>query len=149
MSKLCQIHRVKDCFNKDTLKLIIESLQSVLSELFYCSAVWAYTSDSIIKKFQLVQNFAVRIITNARKYDHITLSLQELRWLPVKDHLRYRDLLIMFICLNDMAPGYPRTKFSTRSNIHDRETRDMNDLDVPIFKTNSEQRTFNFRATKL
>jgi hypothetical protein len=69
----------KGCFNKDTLKLIIESLQSVLSELFYCSAVWANTSDSIIKKFQLVQNFAVGIITNARKYDHITLSLQELR----------------------------------------------------------------------
>ena len=145
---MCQIYRVKDCFNKDTLKLIIESLQSVLSELFYCSAVWGNISDSIIKKFQLVQNFAVRIITNARKYDHITLRLQEVRWLPVKDHLRYRDL-IMFRCLNDMAPGYPSTKLSTRSSIHDHETRNMIDLDVPIFKTKSGQRTFKFRATKL
>ena len=147
MSKLCQIYRVKDCFNKDTLKLIIESL--VLSKLFYCSTVWANTSDSNIKKLQLVQNFAVRIITGARKYDHITPHLQELGWLPVKDHLRYRDLLIMFKCLNDMAPGYFSTKFSTRSSIHDCETRNMNDLDVPIFKTNSGQRTFKFRATKL
>ena len=37
MSKLCQIYRVKDCFTKDTLKIIIESL--VLNKLFYCSSV--------------------------------------------------------------------------------------------------------------
>jgi hypothetical protein len=67
----------------------------------------------------------------------ITPHLQELGWLPVKNHLRYRDLLIMFNCLNDMALGYLSTKFSTRSSIHDRETRNMNDLDVPIFKANS------------
>ena len=79
----------------------------------------------------------------------ITPHLQELGWLPVKNHLRYRDLLIMFNCLNDMALGYLSTKLSTRSSIHDRETRNMNDLDVPIFKTNSGQRTFKFRATKL
>ena len=33
MSKLCQIHRVRDCFDKDTLKLIIQSL--VLNKLYY------------------------------------------------------------------------------------------------------------------
>ena len=48
-----------------------------------------------------------------------------------------------------MAPEYLSTKFSTRSSVHDREKRNMNDLDVPIFKTNSGQRTFKFRATKL
>ena len=55
----------------------------------------------------------------------------------------------MFKCLNDMAPGYLSTKFSTRSSIHDRETRNRNDLDIPIFKTSSGQRTFKFRTTKL
>ena len=33
MSKLCQINRVKDCFNKDIFKLITESL--LLSQLYY------------------------------------------------------------------------------------------------------------------
>ena len=54
-----------------------------------------------------------------------------------------------FKCLNDMAPTYLKTKLCTRSNIHDRETRYKNNLDVPIFKTNSGQRSFKFRATKL
>ena len=55
----------------------------------------------------------------------------------------------MFNCLSNMALGYLSTKLSTCSSIHDRETRNMNDLDVPIFKTTSGQRTFKFRATKL
>ena len=106
-------------------------------------------SDLNIKKLQLVQNFAVRMITAARKYDHITPLLQELGWLPVKDHIRYRDLLIMFKCLNEMAPEYLSTKFSNRPSIHYRETRNMNHLDASIFKTDSGQRTFKVRATKL
>ena len=36
-----------------------------------------------------------------------------------------------------------------RSSVHDRETRNRNNLDIPIFKTSSGQRTFKYRATKL
>ena len=114
----------------------------VLSKFLYCSTVWANASDSNIKKLQLVQNFAVRIITSAQKYDHITPHLQDLGWLPVKDHLRYRDLLLMFKCRNGMAPGYLCDKISTRSSIHDRETRNMNELDIPIFKTKAWAKDF-------
>ena len=35
ISKLCQINRVKDCFEKVTLWLIISAL--ILSKLYYCS----------------------------------------------------------------------------------------------------------------
>ena len=106
---------------------MIESL--VLSKLYYCSTVWANTSDSNIKKLQLVQIFAARIITGARKYDHITPYLQQLGWLSVKDHISYRDFLVMFKCINGMAPEYLSKNFSTRSSVHDRETRNRNNLE--------------------
>ena len=48
-----------------------------------------------------------------------------------------------------MALGYLFNKFFTRFSIHDREIRNMNELDTPVFKTKSEQGTFKFRATKL
>ena len=41
---------------------------------------WGNTSVSNIKKLQMVQNFAPRIITGARKYDHVTACLQQLGW---------------------------------------------------------------------
>ena len=62
MAKLCQINRVKDCFDSDTLCLIINAL--VMSKLYYCSAVWSNTSATNVKKLRTVQNFACRILTN-------------------------------------------------------------------------------------
>ena len=54
ISKLCQINRVKQSFDKDTLILMITSL--VFNKLFYCSCVWSNTSAANIKQLQLVQN---------------------------------------------------------------------------------------------
>ena len=118
--RACQscANRVKDCFNKDTWKIIIESL--VLSKLFYCSSVWANTSDSNIKKLQLIENFDARIITDAWKFDHITPHLQELTLLPVIDQLLYRHLILKFI---NASITWPLTTFV------------LNYLLVPAFTT--------------
>ena len=55
----------------------------------------------------------------------------------------------MFKCTNGMAREYLSKNHSTRSSVHDRETRNRNNLDIPIFKTSSGQRTFKYCATKL
>ena len=54
MLKLCQINRVKHCFDCDTLIKIITTL--VLSKLYYCSSIWCNTSIGNIKKLKAVQN---------------------------------------------------------------------------------------------
>ena len=48
MTKLCQINRVKNSFDRDTLCTNISAL--VLSKLFYCSTVWSNTTATNIKK---------------------------------------------------------------------------------------------------
>ena len=55
----------------------------VFCKLFYCSAVWSNTFDRNIRKLQHVQNLAARIISGARKVDHISPVLRDLCWLPV------------------------------------------------------------------
>ena len=82
---LFQINRVKHLLDRNTLLLVIHSL--VLSKLFYCSSVWSNTSKENVKKMQLVQNFAARIIVGLRKFDHVTPALKELKWLNVIDQL--------------------------------------------------------------
>ncbi|CAB4003852.1 Hypothetical predicted protein [Paramuricea clavata] len=64
MGSLCQISRVQHLFDKKTLISIINSL--VFSKLYYCSTVWAGTFKENIRKLQLVQNFAARIISGKR-----------------------------------------------------------------------------------
>ena len=60
----------------NTYYTIIDAL--VMSKIDYCSSVWVNSSDENIKKIQLIQNFAARLITGSHKYDYITLTLKEL-----------------------------------------------------------------------
>jgi hypothetical protein len=73
ISKLRQIGRVKHNFDQSTLATVIDTL--VMSKINYCSTVWSNTSDINIKKIQLIQNCAARLITGAPKYDHISPTL--------------------------------------------------------------------------
>ena len=79
----------------------------VMRKLFYCSTVWSNTVNNI-KTLQGAQNFACRIITGTRKFDHITLALQELNWPPIKQLLLDRDSITTFKCMKGLAPSYLR-----------------------------------------
>ena len=79
----------------------------VMSKLFYCSTVWSNTANNI-KTLQGVQNFACRIITGTRKFDHITLALQELNWPPIKQLLLEGDSITTLKCMKGFAPSYLR-----------------------------------------
>ena len=80
--KLCQINRVKDSFDKETLKLVISSL--VISKLFYCSSTWSNTSSTNISKLQSVQNFA--IIKVLVDFHHVLVDFRQLTPLVVLCH---------------------------------------------------------------
>ena len=82
MSSLAQISRVKHVLDRNQLVTVINAL--VFSKLLYCSTVWSNTSNKNICRLQSVQNFAARIITGTRKFDHITPALRDLRWFPIK-----------------------------------------------------------------
>ena len=147
MGKLCQISRVKDSFDKDTLCLMVSSL--VTSKLFYCSSVWSNTSSKNVKKLQAVQNFASRIVSNTRKFDHITPAMEELEWLPIKDLLLYRDTIMTYKCIHGMAPYYLTSKFCNRASIHGRKTRNCDQLQIPLYTSAAGQRSFKFRGAKI
>jgi hypothetical protein len=144
---LCQINRVKHILDSRTLIVIINAL--VFSKLYYCSSVWANMSKKNIAKLQTVQNFAAWIVTGTRKYDHITPVLQQLNWLPVSYMLQYKDTVMAYKCLKGLAPPYLARRFTSRSQTHGRATRQMDELDIPFYRTAAGQRSFLYRATKL
>ena len=110
MSKLAQINRAKRAFNPDLLVTIINAL--VFSRLHYCSSVLSKTSTRNVQKLQLVQTFATRIATCARKFKHITPSLKNLGQLLVKMQLHLRDAIFSAIHLvyDGLRPDLPDIK---------------------------------------
>ena len=124
-------------------------LSKVLSKLYYCSSIWINTSIGNIKKLQTVQNFGCRIITNTRKFDHIKPALCKIGWLPVKEHLEYRDIIMSYNCMNELAPPYLCALFNKRAQLHDCVTRNKESLNIPLCNTVSGHRGFRFRAVNL
>ena len=118
MSRLRQINRVKHAFDRGTLITVINAL--VFSKLFYCSNVWANCSNCNTDKLQSVQNFACRIVSGARKFDHVTPILKELEWLPVSSQLYYRSATLAFKCMTGCAPNYLTSIFIKRADISTR-----------------------------
>lgn len=147
MSSLGQINRVKHAFDRKTLLIVINAL--VFSKLFYCSNVWANCSKLNIDKLQSVQNFACRIVSGIRKYDHVTPELKRLKWLPVSSQLYYRNTILAFKCMNCLAPEYLSTIFTKRSDVNSYTTRSSQFLNIPLFKTASGQRTFYYRTVSI
>ena len=147
MSRLGQINRVKHCFDKHTLTIIINSL--VFSKLYYCSTVWSNTSQTNLNNVQVVQNFACRIVSGVGKYDHVTPILQELKWLPVRQYLYFRDAVMAFKCMTGNAPAYLTEQFVRRGDISSRVTRNSSMIDTPLYRTATGQQSFKFRMATI
>lgn len=58
------------------------------------------------QKIQRVQNSAARVTMKIRKTENITPVLKKLHWLPVKQRIEYKILLLVFKCRIQVAPSY-------------------------------------------
>ena len=72
-----------------------------------------------------MQNFVTRVLTDPKKFDHISTVLQGLGWLLV------RDAKQMYKIVNSSAPSYLNSVIGKRSDVHDYKTRQMVNLDLP------------------
>ena len=117
--------------------------------MYYCSSVWAGTTKKNIARLQKVQNFAARIVTGTRKFDHISPTLKELHWLPVAQQLEIRDTVMAFKCIKGQAPSYLKEKCAKRADVHSINTRNKDELNIPLCRTVTGQRSFAYRAVSL
>ena len=66
-------------------------------------------SDARINQLQRCQNNAARIITLRQKYDHISTIFQALHWLPVRQRIDFKVLLLVYKAIHSdpiLAPDY-------------------------------------------
>ncbi len=74
-------------FSMSNAEMLINAFMT--SRLDYCNALLGGCSARLIKKLQMVQNAAARVLTRTRKYDHISPVLLTLHWLPIKHRIDF------------------------------------------------------------
>ena len=88
----------------------------ITSKLDYCNSLLYSCRKTHLKKVQYVQNTAARIVTQTRKFDHITPVLYNLHWPPVSYRTVFKILLLVFKSLNNLFPSYLADRLSYQSH---------------------------------
>ena len=102
--QLHNIQRIRKYLNENAARTIVQAL--VTSRLDYCNSLLIGLPACLIRKLQLVQNTAARVIARSRKYDHITPIMIHLHWLPIEQRIQFKVALLTYKALNDLAPQY-------------------------------------------
>jgi len=88
----------------DVIKTLVQAFISC--RLDYCNSMFYGITDDLMSRLQSVQNAAARLVSGARRYDHITPVLQELHWLPVRRRVDFKIATVVYLSLFGMAPAY-------------------------------------------
>ncbi len=98
---LKDMYKARCCHTIETCEMMVHAF--ITTWLDYCTALWCDLPNKQIKKLQEVQNFAKWLVTDTRKYDHIT----PVHWLPVEKQIVFKILHLIFReCLHGLSPSY-------------------------------------------
>ncbi len=81
-----------------------------------------------LDRLQKMQNQAARIISGSSHHTHCNDMYADLNWLSLKNGRLMHKCIIVYKCLNGMAPQYLNDKITCNDNVHKYCTRSAKDL---------------------
>ena len=118
----------------------------VACRLDYCNSLLHGITDSLLRRMQSIQNAAARLITGARRRDHITPVLRDLHWLPIRRRVDYKLALLVYKLLHDLALPYLADDYILASSdkfCHCLHSADVDTCIVPRTRTRFGDRSFS------
>ena len=101
---LRQLRSVRRSLTTEATRTLVQAFISC--RLDYCNSVLAGVPDVYLQRLQSLQNAAARLVSEARRHDHITPVLVSLHWLPVRQRIIYKTAVLVWKYLHDAAPRY-------------------------------------------
>ncbi|NJL57478.1 hypothetical protein HC928_21855 [bacterium] len=101
---LRQLRPVARSLSSFAKKTLIQAF--IASRIDYCNALLHGIADSLLRKLQSVQNAAARLITSARRRDHMAPVLRDLHWLPVQQRIVFKVATMMYRLTIGQLPPY-------------------------------------------
>jgi len=99
--QLRQLRLVVRSLSVDAAKTAVQSFVS--TRLDYCNSLMYGIADRLMQRLQAVQNAGARLITVARRRDHISPVLRQLQWLAVRQRVQFKLAVLVFKTLHGQA----------------------------------------------
>ena len=106
-------------------------------------------SQYLVKKLQHAQNATARVLSRGRKFDHITPTLMDLHWLPMKQRIEYKIILLTWKAIHNLAPVYIRNMLFTYTSGLNLRSTNKHLLKVPRTRSSYGDRSFIALAPNL
>uniref|UniRef100_A0A6I8SJP5 Reverse transcriptase domain-containing protein n=1 Tax=Xenopus tropicalis TaxID=8364 RepID=A0A6I8SJP5_XENTR len=101
---LRNIAKIRPFLSTATAKLLMHAL--ILSRLDYCNLLLTGLPNSHLSPLQSILNTAARILLLSSRRVQALPLLKALSWLPIKQRISYKLLLLTFKALHSSAPHY-------------------------------------------
>ena len=103
-----------------------------------------------MRRVQLQQNAAARLITGTRRCDHISPVLRQLHWLPVRQCVNYKIATLVYRCLSGHVPSYlaDHCRLVTDAGVRRLRSADTRTLVVGRIQSSFGDRTFAAAALR-
>ena len=100
---LSTVRKIRNFLTDETASQLIHAF--ITSRIDYCNSILYGMPDTILSDLERIQNTAARILTKCgdRNYPSINL-LKKLHWLPVRERITYKILILTFKAYYKTAP---------------------------------------------
>ena len=101
---LKNIAKIRKFLSEETSKILVHAFIS--SKLDNCNSLLYGLPKHLLNSLRSIQNTAARIVTLSKRFDHITPIMFKLHWLRLNYHIHFKILLLVYKCLDGLAPIY-------------------------------------------
>ena len=155
VKKICQsvyfqirnVTSIRKVLSDRAASMVVHAL--IISRLDNGNSLLFGISQYLVKKLQHAQNATARVLSRGRKYDHITPTLMDLHWLPMKQRIEYKILLLTWKAIHDLAPVYIRNMLFTYTSGLNLRSTNKHLLKVPRTRSSYGDRSFIALAPNL
>ena len=149
---LSNLWKISSKLTSITLKIqIVQSC--ILTYIDYCNSLYVCLPKKQIRKLQKLLNAAVRFVFNLSYWEEVSITEYSKRchFLPVQARVEFKVCLLVYKCLNDMAPDYLKDLVTTKQSLPSLRVSQDNHLLAwpPLEVQNYKNRKFSLAAPKL
>ena len=118
----------------------------ILPIIDYCCTVWGLTTHINLERIHKLQKRAARLVLSVSFDFPSTVMFKKLAWMTIFTRIHYFQAVLMFKCMNGLAPDYLSIKFTACADLYNYCLRSTTSglLHVPRPNSDFFKRTFKY-----